>query len=209
MAALFRNEKPGAGERGGVVANAPAFRTASAQVEPPRAADLQHAAQELYRQHFEFVWRNARRLGCSDEWVEDAVHEVFMVATRRLPEFEGRSSERTWLFAITLRVVQRMQRDRARRRHHLSRYVAEQLPRVADASEQSEAAVYLRHLLQQLPEGLRAVIILAELEGFTTAQIAESLDVPRGTIDSRLRKARMALSEAIGRDRARDRRFEK
>lgn len=192
-----------------MVAIAPAFRTASARAEPPSTADLQQAAQALYRQHFEFVWRNARRLGCSDEWVDDAVHEVFMVATRRLPEFEGRSSERTWLFAITLRIVQRMQRDRARRHHHLSRYLAEQPPSVADAGEQSEAAAYLRHLLQQLPEGLRAVMILAELEGFTTAEIAESLDAPRGTIDSRLRKARIALSEAIERDRARDRRFEK
>jgi len=132
---------------------------------------------------------------------------VFMVATRRLPEFEGRSSERTWLFAITRNVVQRMQRDRARQRQHLSRYAVEQAPSLAHPAEQNEAAAYLRHLLQQLPESLRAVVILAELEGFSTSEIAESLEVPRGTIDSRLRKARIALSEAIARDRASERRF--
>jgi RNA polymerase sigma-70 factor, ECF subfamily len=169
--------------------------------------DLQQAARELYQRHFEFVWRNARRLGSSDEWAEDAVHEVFIVATRRLAEFEGRSSERTWLFAITRHVVQRMRRDRARQRQHLSRYAAEQTPSLAYPDEQNEAAAYLRHLLQQLPEGLRAVVILAELEGFSTAEIAESLGVPRSTIDSRLRKARLALSEAMARDRARERRF--
>lgn len=169
--------------------------------------DLQRAGQDLYIRHFEFVWRNARRLGCSDEWVEDAVHEVFLVATRRLAEFEGRSSARTWLFAITRNVVLRMQRDRARRRQHLSRYAAEQAPAVTHPSDQNEAAAYLRYLLQQLPEDLRAVVILAELEGFSTAELAESLEVPRGTIDSRLRKARIALSEALARDRARERRF--
>lgn len=188
---------------------APAFAAAPPNADSAAVAKLQGAGGELYRRHFEFVWRNARRLGCSDEWVEDAVHEVFMVATRRLAEFEGRSSERTWLFSIALRVVQRMQRDRARQRQHLTRYAAEQPPPVADSGDQNEAAEYLRHLLQQLPETLRAVVILAELEGFTTLEIAESLEVPRGTIDSRLRNARIALSEAIERDRARDRRFGK
>src|SRR5450432_623535 len=79
------------------------------------------AAEALYREHFAFVWRNARRLGCTDEWVDDAVHEVFLVATRRLAEFSGISSLRTWLFAITFRVVGRMMRDRARRRTHVNR----------------------------------------------------------------------------------------
>jgi DNA-directed RNA polymerase specialized sigma24 family protein len=78
-------------------------------------------AEALYREHFAFVWRNARRLGCTDDWVDDAVHEIFLVAARRLDEFEGRSSLRTWLFAITFRVVGRMKRDRARRSAHVSR----------------------------------------------------------------------------------------
>ena len=51
-------------------------------------------AEVLYREHFAFVWRNARRLGCTDEWVDDAVHEVFLVATRRLDEFRGHSALR-------------------------------------------------------------------------------------------------------------------
>jgi len=65
----------------------------------------------------------------------------------------------------------------------------------------------LRHLLQQLPEPQRAVVILAELEGFSTAEIGESLESPRGTIDSRLRAARISLSRAIERDQRRDERL--
>ncbi len=165
------------------------------------------AAERLYREHFEFVWRNARRLGCSDEWVDDAVHEIFLVATRRLPEFEGRSSHRTWLFSITFRIVQRWRRDRARERSHLARYVQEHPAASSDAERQTQAAGYLRHLLLQLPEAQRALVVLSELEGFTSAEIAESLAVPRGTIDSRLRAAKMALSRAIERDRKRDERL--
>jgi RNA polymerase sigma-70 factor, ECF subfamily len=200
---LFRNEFAPLGERWGVVVLAPTLSVADGGPRAAAGAELQRAGEQLYQRHFEFVWRNARRLGCSDEWAEDAVHEIFMVATRRWSEFEGRSSERTWLFSIARNVVRRMQRDRARQRQHLARYAVEQPPVLTHPAEQSEAAAYLRHLLQALSEEQRAVVILAELEGFSTAEIAESLSVPRGTIDSRLRKARVALSEAIARDRAR------
>ncbi len=170
-------------------------------------SSLRDRAEALYREQFAFVWRNARRLGCSDEWVDDAVHEVFLVATRRLDEFEGRSSIRTWLFAIAFRVVGRMRRDRARRYEHVSRYAAEQSELVADAARESEAAQYLRQLLLKLNEAQRVVLILAELEGFTSAEIAETLAVPAGTVDSRLRAARTQLARALERDRSKQERW--
>ena len=76
--------------------------------------------EALYRENHAFVWRNARRLGAQN-WVDDAVHEVFLVATRRLHEFEGRASAKTWLFAITFRIVQRLQRDKFRQQRHTAR----------------------------------------------------------------------------------------
>ncbi len=178
--------------------------SASVQVAPEH-----EAAEALYREHFAFVWRNARRLGCSEEWVDDAVHEVFLVATRRLAEFEGRSGVRTWLFAITFRIVGRMQRDRARRRNQVSRYAAEQPVSFMDAERESEAAQYLRQLLLQLSEAQRVVLILAELEGFTSAEIAETLGVPAGTVDSRIRAARERLKRILDRDRAKAERWQR
>lgn len=174
--------------------------------EPEPVTALPDGAEALYREHFAFVWRNARRLGCSDEWVDDAVHEVFLVAARRLAEFEGRSSLRTWLFAITFRVVGRMSRDRARRRVQVTRYAAEQPAPVANVERETEAAEYLRQLLAKLSEPQRLVLILAELEGFTSAEIAHTLSVPTGTVDSRLRAARLQLTAAIERERVRDER---
>jgi RNA polymerase sigma-70 factor, ECF subfamily len=174
----------------------------------PLSAELEGAATTLYREHFAFVWRNARRLGCEEDWVDDAVHEIFVVATRRLGEFEGRSSERTWLFAITFRVVQRMRRDRTRQREHLVRYARELPPATADASQDTEAAEYLRYLLGHLPQTQQLVLILAELEGFTATEIAETLGIPLGTVHSRLRAAKQHLTRLIERESPRDERPE-
>ncbi|HVY26902.1 MAG TPA: RNA polymerase sigma factor [Polyangiaceae bacterium] len=167
------------------------------------------AAEALYREHYGFVWRNARRLGAADDWVDDAVHEVFLVATRRLSEFEGRSSAKTWLFAITFRIVQRLRRDRARRHQHAARYERETESPVRNAADESEAAEYLRYLLGLLPDEQRVILILVELEGFTSAAVAESLGIPAGTVDSRLRAARAHLAKVHEREKARDERWRK
>src|SRR5262245_52258474 len=109
------------------------------------AAPASSKAEALYREHCDFVWRNARRLGCSDEWIDDAVHETFLIANRRIAEFEGRANVRTWLFAIVLRVVQRMVRDRARYRKRIEGYgLVRQGELVASPDAASDAAQYLR-----------------------------------------------------------------
>ena len=98
-------------------------RASSLAVEgAPEARAVEAAVERLYREHQTFVWRNARRLGCADEWVDDAVQEVFLVAARRLSELTAEANTRGWLFAIVFRVVQRMQRNRARYRARIHRY---------------------------------------------------------------------------------------
>lgn len=187
------------------------MNVASSARNAPKPAEpsVLQSAEELYRENYAFVWRNARRLGAGDDWVDDAVHEVFLVATRRLAEFEGRAGARTWLFAITFRVVQRLRRNRARQQQHTARFVSEAAPAVADARDEHEAAQFLRYLLGLLPDAQRVVLILGELEGFTSAEIAESLGVPAGTVDSRLRAARTHLARVAERERLRDERWSK
>src|SRR5262245_31242417 len=70
---------------------------------------------EIYEENFEFVWRNARRMGVEESACEDVVHEVFVVAIRRISGFEGRSSVRTWLYGILVHVVQEHRRKRKQR----------------------------------------------------------------------------------------------
>src|SRR4051794_16597314 len=74
--------------------------------------------EEVYEEHFSFVWRAARRLGAPAAAVDDVVQEVFLVVHRRLPEFAGRSSLKTWLFAIVLRVVRDHRRSLRRKSPH-------------------------------------------------------------------------------------------
>jgi RNA polymerase sigma-70 factor (ECF subfamily) len=153
---------------------------------------------ELYRAHYDFVWRNVQRLGAQEEWADDAVQEVFLVAARRLAEFEQRANPKTWLFAIALRVVQRLQRNRQRYQKRVTRYAtAQSITAVNDPWDREYAARLLRGLLQQLSEDKRIVLILAELEGFTSAEIARAVGVKQGTVDSRLRQARLDLARLL------------
>jgi RNA polymerase sigma-70 factor (ECF subfamily) len=71
---------------------------------------------DVYETHFAFVWRSARRLGAPALTVDDVVQETFVIVHRRLGEFEGRSSLKTWLFGIVLNVV------RAHRRALLAKH---------------------------------------------------------------------------------------
>ena len=69
--------------------------------------------EAVYEENFQFVWRAARRLGIGSGDTDDVVQEVFVVAHRRLPEFQGRAQVKTWLFKILVRVVRaRMDSDK-------------------------------------------------------------------------------------------------
>lgn len=174
-------------------------------IAPRRDRPGVDSAETLYREHHDFVWRNARRLGCGDDWVDDAVHETFLVAARRLGDFEGHANVRTWLFAIVFRVVKRMKRDRARYRQRLAGYAETRASSsVASGSDGSaDAAHYLRQLLLCLDESRRVIVILVELEGMTAVEVGRTLSLKQGTVESRLRSARQLLTKMIERDRAR------
>ena len=159
--------------------------------------------EDVYEAHHGFVWRSVLRLGLPESAVDDAVHDVFLVAHRRLEEFEGRSSIRTWLFAIAMRVVQRHRRTQMRKRRKEDAFAAEAVAQPpADAYARTDAAATLHRLLATLDEDKRAVFILSELEGMTAQEIAEAFDLKVPTVYSRLRAARIALEKAVERHRA-------
>ncbi|HEU5076182.1 MAG TPA: sigma-70 family RNA polymerase sigma factor [Polyangiaceae bacterium] len=172
----------------------------------PPGGPVPNRFEGVYRQHHAFVWRNARRLGASDDMVDDATHEVFLVVARRLDEFEGRADLRTWLFAITLHVVRAMRRQHWTYAKRLQTYA--ELKRIEprpDPREHADAAQALRQMLGQLDDKRCTVFILAELEGMTTQEIATQLGLRPGTVDSRVRAARIQLRRMIEREAARPR----
>lgn len=183
---------------------------AQARPEPTRAEQpLEFIA--VYDTYVDFVYRSVRRLGVDTPSVDDVVQEIFLVVHRRLPEFEGRSSIKTWVFGIALRVVRDHRRTIRRKRLGAdARADGAELDRLADegvgafdALARAEAAKLLEGLLDGLDDEKREVFVLSELEGMSVPEISEITGVNSNTIHSRLRAARKAFEEGVTRLRAR------
>jgi RNA polymerase sigma-70 factor (ECF subfamily) len=168
---------------------------------------MEVAFRRFYDEHVRFVWRSLLRLGVPEKDVPDVAQDVFVVAYRRLPEFEGRSKATTWLFAICLRVASDRRKAAHRSRevpasaeHEASGEAADE----AGAAERRQAARIIERILARMPEEQRIVFFLFELEELTAEEIADALEIPVGTVRSRLRLARAAFRGAVARIRARE-----
>ncbi len=164
--------------------------------------------REVYDEHFAFVWKSLRRLGVGEADVPDAVQEVFLVVHRKLGEFEGRSKLTTWLFGIALRVARDRQKLAVHRRQVSDEAVVLAEPDaradVHGAAERNEGLALLESILDAMPLEQRAVFVLYELDGRSSQEIAEMLDIPLGTTYSRLRLAREVFQRAASRHQARE-----
>ena len=176
-----------------------------ARSDRPEYAGVERASQpdaiaSLYRENFQFVWRSLRRLGVADRSLDDAVQDVFLVAHRKLSEYEGRASHRGWLFGI----ARHMAREYRRRDGRLALDELA-LSRAAgptrDIPELRRQVDLLDHLLSALQEDQRAVFVMAEIEGFSAPEIAEVLGIKLNTAYSRLRLARSRFERALSRHR--------
>lgn len=172
----------------------------------PAAAPQVAAASfaEIYAEHSGFVWRNARRLGVPASSAEDVVQEVFIVLQRRLPDFDGRSSLRSWIFGMLVRVVQHYHRRFQRKDAHcvpLEHAAAQERASGApgltpgEQAEHAERVRLLETLLGQLDEDKRTLLVLSELEEWTLREIAEYLGSNTNTVHSRLRAAKRAFED--------------
>jgi RNA polymerase sigma-70 factor (ECF subfamily) len=178
--------------------------------------DVQRPAEErvaldvaaVYEQHFDFVWRTARRLGVRGAHVDDVVQEVFVVVHRSAAGFEGRSKLRTWLFAITRRVARDHFRSARRKPVELvgSDDPSDVTAKDPEAQVQALQGHRLLHaLLDTLDADKREVFVMVELEQMSMPEIAETLEINLNTAYARLRAARVAFEQALARHRARQR----
>ena len=161
---------------------------------------------DVYREHFAFVWRSAKRLGVREAGLDDAVQEVFVIVHRRLGDFEGRSSLRTWIFGITLRVARDHRQSAARRTHEPldPETLRATAPNPGESMEKAEAVALLHALLDELDDERREIFVMAELEQITMPEIAAALGLNVNTAYARLRAARHAFEAALARYRARE-----
>lgn len=150
---------------------------------------------ELYEAHADKLFRALARWGVPDASLDDALHEIFLVASRKLPEFEGRSSHLTWLFGIALRVARGVRR--ARREETLGDHEPGDEHALETTLEARRAAALLDRMLARLDPDQREVFVLAELEELTAPEIAEITGAKLNTVYSRLRLARRAIEDAL------------
>ena len=164
--------------------------------------------EQVYRENAPFVWRSAKRFGVPESAVADVVQDVFVVVHRKLEGFEGKSSIKTWIYAIVRRVV----KDYFRSFHRKQGREVEGddfIERKADTKatkqlERHSNIQLVREILASLDQEKREVFVLVELEEMTAPQVAEALSLPLKTVNSRLRLAPKQFEEAAHRFRVRE-----
>jgi RNA polymerase sigma-70 factor (ECF subfamily) len=152
--------------------------------------------EEIYERYFEFVWRSLRLLGVRKESLDDAMQDVFGAVSRQLPEFEGRSSLRTWVFGIAQYTAANHRRSVRRKSAPLDPLDdgLRSLEPSPDAyTEAKQVADLILVFCAELDEGRRTVFVLGLLEDVPPAEIAELLQIPVNTVYSRIRTLRQAL----------------
>jgi RNA polymerase sigma-70 factor (ECF subfamily) len=171
-----------------------ATATASGAGSPTHPIELDF--DQVYDEHFEFVWRSLRLLGVAPELLEDVTQDVFSVVARQLDGFEGRASVRTWLFAILQRVAANQRRVQVRKLAPLEPLGDALAADAPSPYSQAEAARAVRlveaHCASLAPEQC-AVFVLALVEGVPAPEIARELGIPLNTVYSRIRNLRAGL----------------
>jgi RNA polymerase sigma-70 factor (ECF subfamily) len=161
------------------------------------------AMDALLRRHHERIWAVCRRLAGNDADAADATQEAMLLIVRRIATFDDRSQFTTWAHRVATNACL----DELRRR---KRRPADQLPdddpergvSTPDTAVGVEQAVSERLVidaaLAALPEEFRVPIVLRDLGGHDYAQIAAILDIPAGTVRSRIARGRARLAELLG-----------
>ena len=163
---------------------------------PHTAVASSPSFEAFYRTQAPFVWRSMRRLGVPAADLEDAAQDVFVVAHRKLNEFEGRSTLKTWVFGICLRVASDWRKKTTARREA----PITDAPTRSHSGETAVREIAMRQARQKLAEALlqldedkRAVFVLFELEQLPMNEVAQAVGCPLQTAYARLYAARSAV----------------
>lgn len=167
------------------------------------------ACAQCIDKHSPGVYRLALRLMQHEADAEDVVQETFLNAFKAIGDFQGRSELSTWLYRITYNAAM------MRLRKHQPDIVSVEETEAADDGslvptqlfdwcclpesdfETNETRARLEQAIRDLPEKLRAVFVLRELEGLSTDETARALDISIETVKTRLHRARLWLRERL------------
>lgn len=157
------------------------------------------ALGELYDRHQASIRRFIARATSDAGDVDDLMHATFLAAAKIAARYDGRESCRPWLVGIAAQHLRR-------RRRALGRFLAlltsvgSTRASASDPRSSLEARPDLERALRRLSEPKRVAFLMAELEGLSCPEIADALDVPIGTVWTRLHAARRELRQALTRE---------
>ncbi|MFT4621665.1 MAG: RNA polymerase sigma-70 factor (ECF subfamily) [Myxococcota bacterium] len=162
-------------------------------------AEKPGALSRLFTRWLPVVLGWCKRLASGRINAEDAAHDVFEVVLDRLPSLRDASAFSSWLYGITRRVL-----AAHRRKAWVRRWLPGVEPEGVDntpsplrRTEQSEVATRVHAALAQLSAHHREVLVLCDMEERPDSEVADMLGVPKGTVKSRLRRARIQLRALV------------
>jgi RNA polymerase sigma-70 factor (ECF subfamily) len=150
------------------------------------------AIQALYRLHASRVYAVVRRLAGEDDLAEDWAQEAWIRVVRALPGFREESRFSTWLHRIAVNTALHARRSRERRAGREEPLEDDAHP-ARQTGEDALLRMRLERAIEQLPEGMRRVLVLHDVEGYTHEEIGEMLGIAAGTCKSQLFKARARM----------------
>ena len=168
---------------------APAERMSPTEVDRVRL-------ERIFNKHHATVWRALRRRGLDPETAEDATQETFLLAAERLEDIQP-GSERAFLIATALRVAHTLGRKVLR--WELDEDMDQRLSISRDMSDRGADWQLCDLVLSKVDPDLVEMFILYEIEGLTSPEIAQLLEIPLGSVASRLRRAREQFREVAAR----------
>ncbi len=152
------------------------------------------AQQRLYELSHRQVYRlMVRMVGLQD--ATDVTQQVFLQVFRKIDQFAGHSKFETWLYRLASNEA--LQHLRKGRRWKFQPLTQEPVSRHASEEDRNENKELIERALSKIDPELRAIFVLREIEGLTYREIAEAIEIPEGTVGSRLNRARRELQQHL------------
>lgn len=168
-------------------------------------------AEELVRDNIGWMLNVAQRLLGDRALAEDAVQDAFLAAFRGLDKFEHRSNLRTWLHRITVNVsLMKLRQMKRLAEQPIDENFPEfdrfgcrseenwkQIASVEEVIENDQARAQVHAMIGKLPDTYRIVLLLRDIEGYDTKELAQLLDISEANVKVRLHRARASLKLLI------------
>ena len=191
----------------------------------PRRADRDHdvldalrrrdpmAAEHLVTRYGERAYRLASRITGHGQDAEEVVQDAFWTVIRKIDSFRGESAFGSWLYRIVANAAYQKLRSRQNRRHDLPldevlplfdesgchvAPIADWSPRVGNPEVQAELRMALTSAIDELPAAYRAVLVLRDVEGRSSREVANTLGLGIPLVKTRLHRARLFLRKRLG-----------